>query len=267
MITFSSMISGCASEQDPNLIELEKSSDEIVGENYQSVIKEFEELGFTTIETVILDDLITGWLTKDGEIEKVEINGEADFGANESFQKDDKVVITYHTFPEENKDEEEKVTDKEQEETASGEEGSNTEEQSEADVSEEENTILTIENSQDLAALLTVTDPFDSIVSDFANKYSGKTIEFDGNIANMMGHENYETRYDILILNGDYSETTAIGPNFKFEDVSVLDLKLTGEDIPDSITAGQNFKFTAIVDRYDEATGLFFLNPVKTETR
>ena len=34
---------------------------------------EMEKIGFTNIETKILGDLITGWLTKDGEVELVEL--------------------------------------------------------------------------------------------------------------------------------------------------------------------------------------------------
>jgi predicted DNA-binding ArsR family transcriptional regulator len=92
-------ISACSAEQDPNVLKVSTSSDEIVGENYQTVILELEEAGFTNIETKVLDDLITGWLTKDGEIEQVEINGDTEFSANDSFQKDSQIVITYHTFP------------------------------------------------------------------------------------------------------------------------------------------------------------------------
>ena len=88
--------------------------------------------------------------------------------------------------------------------------------------------ILTVKNNEDLAAVLAVKDETDPIIGEFAKKYAGRTIEFDGNIANMMQHGNYKTRYDILIYAGDYSETTAIGPNFKFEDVNVFDLNLTG---------------------------------------
>ena len=35
------------------------------GRDYQSVVEDFEERGFTNISLVALDDLITGWLTKD----------------------------------------------------------------------------------------------------------------------------------------------------------------------------------------------------------
>ncbi|WP_158638634.1 DUF4839 domain-containing protein [Metabacillus litoralis] len=84
--------------------------------------------------------------------------------------------------------------------------------------------ILTVKNNEDLAAVLAVKDPSDPIVGEFAKKYADRPIEFDGNIANMMKHEIYTIRYDILIYAGDYSETTAIRPSFNFEDVNVSDL-------------------------------------------
>ncbi|MGD6777714.1 DUF4839 domain-containing protein [Sutcliffiella horikoshii] len=252
------IISACSNEQDPNLVKVSKSSDEIVGENYQTVISDFEEMGFTNIETKVLDDLITGWLTKDGEIEQVEINGVTDFSTNDSFQKDSKVVITYHTFPEEEKSETEPTDEK----------SSGTIEQSTNESSVESNQeILTDKNNEDLAAVWAVKDESHPIIGEFVKKYVGRIIEFDGNIANMMQHENYTTRYDILIYAGDYSETTFSGPNFKFEDVSVLDLNLTGSEISENIGMGQNLLITAVVEEYNEDSGLFMLEPISTEIR
>ncbi len=107
-----------------------------------------------------------------------------------------------------------------------------------------------------------------SLISKFASNYKGRKIQFDGNIAHMMNHGSFKTRYDILIYGGDYSTTSATGPNFKFEDVNIVsDLKLTGANIPDYIEVGQNFKFTAEVLYFDKNSGLFFLKPIKTETR
>lgn len=127
--------------------------------------------------------------------------------------------------------------------------------------------ILTVNSNEDLAALLAVKDTSDPIVGEFAKKYAGRTIEFDGNIVNMMQHEDYKTRYDILIFAGDYSETTFSGPNFKFEDVSVLELNLTGSEIPENIGLGQNLHITAVVEEYNETSDLFFLKPISTEIR
>lgn len=270
-------IPACFAKQDT--IKVSKSSDEIVGEKYQTVISQLEETGFTNIKTKVLDDLITGWLTKDGEIEQVEINGDTEFSANDSFQKDSKIIITYHTFPKEEKrdakstDEKKKdtkSTDEEKNDTKSTDEkSSKTVKKSTNDTPTESNQeILTVKNNEDLAAVLAAKDENAPIVGEFAKKYVGRTIEFDGNIANMMKHQNSTTRYDILIYAGDYSETTFSGPSFKFEDVNVaLDLNLTGSNIPESIGTGQNLRITAEVENYNETSGLFFLNPISTKIR
>ena len=68
------------------------------GRDYQSVVEDFEEHGFTNISLVELNDLITGWITKDGEVESVSVDGDADYSADKWYPNDVEVVITYHTF-------------------------------------------------------------------------------------------------------------------------------------------------------------------------
>lgn len=265
------ILSACSDEPDSNMVKINASSDEIVGENYQTVVSNLKETGFTNVETKVLDDLITGWLTKDGEVEQIEINGNTEFGINESFQKDSKIVITYHTFAKEEKSVNEPTDDKDlgtDEETSGEEKSTETAEQIASDTSAESNEeILTAKNNEELAAVLAVQDTNDLIVSEFAKKYAGRTIEFDGYIANMMPHGKYDTRYDILINVGDYNQTTFNGPDFKFEDVNVFDLNLNGSEIPDTIGEGQNLHITAVVEEYDENPGLFFLKPISSKIR
>ncbi|ANU21425.1 hypothetical protein BBI15_15175 [Planococcus plakortidis] len=69
------------------------------------------------------------------------------------------------------------------------------------------------------------------------------------------------------MFSGDYSETTFSGPNFKFEDVNMNDLNLTGTDIPDSLGMGQNLRIRAVVEEFDENLGIIFLDPIVTEIR
>ena len=53
-----------------------------------------------------------------------------------------------------------------------------------------------------------------------------------------------------------------------FEDINIVsDLKLTGSNIPDIISEGQNLRITAKVIEYNAVSGLFFLEPVSTEIR
>lgn len=127
---------------------------------------------------------------------------------------------------------------------------------------------LTVENNQDLAALLAGSASDGDMVEAFAAKYKGKNIEFDGNIATMSNHGSYKTRYDILIAAGDYSTSKMTGPNFQFQDINIVsDLHLTGANVPDSIGKGQNLHITATVEGYNRAQGLFFLKPVSTKVR
>ncbi len=82
-----------------NRINVPKSSTDLKGEDYKDVMTLLQVSGFTNIKTEVLDDLITGWLTKDGEVEKVSINGDTDFSTKSKYSYDAKIVITYHTFP------------------------------------------------------------------------------------------------------------------------------------------------------------------------
>lgn len=125
---------------------------------------------------------------------------------------------------------------------------------------------LTVENNKDLATLLASDEDYD-LSSAFAAKYPGRTIEFQGNIADIMNHGDYETRYDMLILAGDYSTTSSTGPYFQFRDVNTVDLHLTGSKVPDSVAKGDNLDITARVGDFNPNNGLFFLDPVSTEVR
>ena len=48
-----------------------------------------------------IDDLIFGWLTEDGEVEKVTVDGDEDYSADTWVAADVEVIIYYHTFPQE----------------------------------------------------------------------------------------------------------------------------------------------------------------------
>ena len=127
--------------------------------------------------------------------------------------------------------------------------------------------ILTAENSKEFAALLAVSDSCDKSIEPFAAKYRVRTIEFDGSIAAMAKHDSYETRYDILVSPGDEGPESVRGLAFKFEDVNVLDLHLTGANIPDAVGPGDLVHVVAPVDDYNPKQCLFFLKPVSTEIR
>ena len=147
------------------------------------------------------------------------------------------------------------------------------EEQTDQNVVETENnntdtTVLTVKNSEDLKALLEVRDPGDPYVSEFAEKYDDREIEFDACIVSILNHEDYDTRYDILIYVGDYEgEGFGYGPSFQFEDVGVYDLGVDDLYLPDYISEGRNVHVVAKVDEYEESSQLFKLDPVSVTAR
>lgn len=146
-------------------------------------------------------------------------------------------------------------------------------EQTDQNVVETENnntdtTALTVKNSEDLKALLEVRDPGDPYVSEFAEKYDDREIEFDACIVSILNHEDYDTRYDILIYVGDYEgEGFGHGPSFQFEDVGVYDLGVDDLYLPDYISERRNVHVVAKVDEYEESSQLFKLDPVSVTAR
>ena len=95
MINFSSTDSHKLKD---NEIKMPCSVSDYKGEQYEEVIKELKDMGFYNVETAEKKDLVLGWITKDGEVYKVSINGDNDFDEGDRFPKDAKVVVTYHTY-------------------------------------------------------------------------------------------------------------------------------------------------------------------------
>jgi hypothetical protein len=230
------------------------------GRDYHKVVDDFKSKGFKNIKTEKLEDLITGWITKDGEVKEVSVDGDVDYSPDEWISADTEVIIKYHTF----KKEETKSAAK-----SEAKDNSNTEKPKveKKKVEKKKVEILTVDNCKELAEILSTKDESDPLIKEFAQKYAGRTIEFDGNTAYVSNHGNYKTRFDYLIYAGDYSETTFFGPNFQFRDVNYTDLHLTGEDVPDTFGVGLNIHIIAIVQEYSESSGLFQLKPVSIKMR
>jgi len=58
-----------------------------------------------------------------------------------------------------------------------------------------------------------------------------------------------------------------VGPAFRFEDVNVLDLNLTGANKHDHVGAGDRLHIDAEVGQFNPDQCIFFLEPVSTEVR
>ncbi|WP_435768727.1 DUF4839 domain-containing protein [Nocardioides sp. SYSU DS0651] len=124
---------------------------------------------------------------------------------------------------------------------------------------------ITPRNNPDFAALLK-GDYCDKAIARFADANAGRAVEFNGSIVNMLPVDGHDTRFDILVGPGNKGPMTSVGPAFKFADVSVLDLNLSG-DVSDYVEPGQRYSFTAEVGEYDPDTCLFYLRPIETRSR
>lgn len=246
-----------------------KSSDEFSGNNYEKVVAELEGMGFANIKTEPVYDIYFG-VTEDGTLANITVDGQDGFKRGEIHDANAEIIVRYHTLyendpeliAEKQKEEEERKAEEER----LAEEARKIEEErlaEEARVAEEENQTLTIENCEELAQILASKASSEPAYVEFANKYAGRKIEFDGRIDYLTNHGNYDTRYDILVSAGDYDPDTQSGPNFKFEDVSFSDLHSDLE----SVYTGLNLHIIAYVGEFDSQHEIFYLEPVEVTGR
>lgn len=78
-------------------IEVPFSAEELEGKNYEVVISDLENAGFTNVKEKQIKDIVVGLVKKDGEVEQVSVNGDSDFTSGTIFPDDAKVVVVYHT--------------------------------------------------------------------------------------------------------------------------------------------------------------------------
>lgn len=70
------------------------SSSEYEGQNYEVVLKSFENMGFEDVEVIDLND--AGLTKKEDCVDKVSISGNDTFSSDDYFYKSEPVLITYH---------------------------------------------------------------------------------------------------------------------------------------------------------------------------
>ncbi len=119
---------------------------------------------------------------------------------------------------------------------------------------------LTVDNCEDLKKLLASKEDY-NLFKDFATKYSGKTIEFDGSIDDVANYKEFKTKYNVLVSAGKYSEESQVGPTFKFENVSIKTSDMNFG------ARGQNVHIIAKVLSFDSNTGIFFLSPESVQMK
>lgn len=69
--------------------------DDLIGQDYKTVVAHFESAGFENIECIDLDDSgLLFW--NNGEVAEISIGGDNDFESIDCFSTDSEVVISYH---------------------------------------------------------------------------------------------------------------------------------------------------------------------------
>lgn len=249
------LTSACGSSSDPaDVRSMPSSSKDYEGLDYQNVVEKLTTAGFTNVKPEAMNDLITGWLAKEGSVETIAVAGDSLFTTDDDFPKDAEIIVSYHSF---------KTDDMEAISPTADASSVSPVPSASRDASED---ALTAASIEDLATLLATGDPA-ALGKEFVEKYEGRTIEFNGNIAHMMNHGTYKTRYDILIYAGDFNGPS-VGPSFQFNDVNIVsDLGLTGSNVPDAVGEGDNLHIFAKIVGYNPGGDLILLDPITTEVR
>lgn len=102
---------------------------------------------------------------------------------------------------------------------------------------------------------------FNSIKDDENGYYGSRIIEFDGSIDFVDKREGYDTRYELGITSGDYSETELNGPFMKVKDIGMSYLG-------DGMIFGKcNVRVKAAIDEYDKEKGWLVIDIIDIEAR
>lgn len=262
-ISLTLLIASCGSQTTSPQVNPPLSSSDLGSQNYLDIVEQFKAAGFTNVSTEAIRDLVTGWITSDGEIEEVSIAGSTDFESSDEFAPDVAVTVRYHTFPQDHTGSPAPETP----ESAAPPAQTETEPAIAETTAPAAPETLTTQNSSELAALLALKDPHDPSVAAFSASHRGQLIEFDGCVMDVAPHGTYQTRFDYLIAPGDYSLESISGPSFQFSDINYFDFGFPEDASPDSVPAGMNLHIIARVGAYDSTTGLFQLEPVSTSVR
>ena len=78
------LLSGCSSENDGK-IHMPFGGNDYDGVNYQEIVSQLEEAGFTNIREEPLGDLVTGWLNDEGEVDEVSVDGDTVFSTDSKY--------------------------------------------------------------------------------------------------------------------------------------------------------------------------------------
>ena len=81
-------------------IAVTSSSGDLSGEDYQDVVQTLQDMGFTNVTAIGLEDVVkvTGWLITDGAVKSVSIDGRTKFDIGTVFESDAEVIVSYHSM-------------------------------------------------------------------------------------------------------------------------------------------------------------------------
>lgn len=120
--------------------------------------------------------------------------------------------------------------------------------------------VVTVEDGDFKKAMTTILT--DNAYASYFAGIDEREIEFDGSIDMMTLRDGYDTRYELLITYGDYSETKITGPYMKVKDIA-YGPKLAS----DIVEAKTNVKVRAKIDKYDLEKGYLMLDVISIERR
>ena len=236
-----------------------KSWEDFISVNYSEAVTDLEGMGFTNVSAEPIYDISLG-ITDEGKMAFITIDGHEDFRRGEVYNSDAEVIVKYHALKENDPKviaEKEKQQAEEEEKAKAREEAAKKEAEEAAKKVEEEAARKEEEAAKKMHA------SSDSAYIEFAEKYEGRNIEFDGSVDNCSPHGSYDTRFDFLLSAGDYSTDSQIGPTFKFENKTKVDLH---SDLS-AVGTGMNVHIIAKVEYFDSEHEIFYLNPVEVTGR
>ncbi|MBR7081268.1 MAG: DUF4839 domain-containing protein [Oscillospiraceae bacterium] len=128
--------------------------------------------------------------------------------------------------------------------------------------------IITIENNEDFANLVSLTSVNPDLQTAFVGKYKGRIIEFDCCILFLEPNPQYDTIYSYVIIPGTYTTENAsadsIGATlFILENASMFDFKWDRKTRPSYLTVGSNIRMRAKIISGDDDLYIY-LDPVCT---
>lgn len=122
--------------------------------------------------------------------------------------------------------------------------------------------VITKDTDPEFAALLSTNDNCSKALIDYAATNTGKTIQFDGYVANVVPSDNGGQR--ILVNPGIFDPAaTPVGPSFQYSVASIADMHIAAGD-ESEVAIGRGGTFTATLGQFDSESCLLSLEPVST---